>query len=181
MAVSEGPGRAGFLICDWCGRGLAMGRGVIPRKHQHLWKDYECTGPLNLTSLAHEFQTDIVVVEGGVSSAAPPADAWSALYGLLEGASHALELSRDDIDGTLDISQGGVRLIIFDTVPGGAGNSLRIGEQLAQVAVKAIDRLSSCECGEETSCYACLRNYRNQGRHDELTRRGALQVLGRWT
>jgi hypothetical protein len=30
--------------------------------------------------------------------------------------------------------------------------------------------VDQCECGEETSCYECLRNYRNQSFHDRLQR-----------
>lgn len=43
----------------------------------------------------------------------------------------------------------------------------------------ALERVATCDCGEETSCYGCLRNYRNQWRHDLLHRDRALQVLRR--
>lgn len=57
MAVSEGPNNCGFLICDWCGRGLPVAaQGKKLAKHNHLWKSGDCTGPLQHTSLAHEFQ-----------------------------------------------------------------------------------------------------------------------------
>jgi len=36
-----------------------------------------------------------------------------------------------------------------------------------------------CECGEETSCYGCLRNFRNQAFHEQLRRGDALTFLGR--
>jgi hypothetical protein len=46
----------------------------------------------------------------------------------------------------------------------------RIGQQLESVLDKALEQVKSCECGEETSCYECLRNYRNQPYHDQLAR-----------
>jgi hypothetical protein len=54
-------------------------------------------------------------------------------------------------------------LIIFDTVPGGAGNALRIARSLDEVMVGAFDQASNCDCGEETSYYGCLRNFRGIG------------------
>lgn len=101
----------------------------------------------------------------------------SALYGLLEGAAEGLEIARDDIDGTLDYSDLGTRIVIYDTVPGGAGNALRIGEQLRNFLQASVRRLDSCGCGEETSCYACLRNYCNQSHHEDLSREAALGLL----
>jgi hypothetical protein len=30
--------------------------------------------------------------------------------------------------------------------------------------------MAGCECGQETSCYECLRNFYNQWCHDQLRR-----------
>ena len=178
MAVSEGPNNRGFLICDWCGRGLPVAaQGKKLANHNHLWKSGECTGPLQHTSLAHEFQTDVVIITGLIPDGASRAEGLSALYGLLEGAAEGLEIARDDIDGTLDYTDLSTRIVIYDTVPGGAGNALRVGEDLRRILRVSERRLDSCECGEETSCYACLRNYRNQSHHDDLSRGAALTLL----
>jgi ATP-dependent helicase YprA (DUF1998 family) len=113
-----------------------------------------------------------------------PAGAWnygqwrSVLYALLEGASDLLEISRDDIDGTLyPGSNGEMALVIFDTVPGGAGGASRIGDEFGEVLTSAHRRVAQCECGEETSCYGCLRNFRNQTFHDDLRRGDAMWFL----
>jgi len=37
--------------------------------------------------------------------------------------------------------------------------------------------MGRCECGEETSCCGCLRNFRNQAFHDQLHRGDALAFL----
>jgi ATP-dependent helicase YprA (DUF1998 family) len=102
-------------------------------------------------------------------------DHWrSTLYALLEGASERLQISRDDIDGALYPTPGGrTSLVIFDAVPGGAGRAIRIVRSFAEVVRAALDRMERCDCGEETSCYGCLRGYRNQPFHGQL-RRGAV-------
>ena len=102
----------------------------------------------------------------------------SALYAVLEGASEALEISRDDINGTLSWSADGSRsLALFDTVPGGAGAAKRIAENVELVLRSALDRVNQCDCGPETSCYGCLRSYRNSKHHELLSREGALKIL----
>jgi hypothetical protein len=179
VVVSEGPGRAGFLLCQWCGWGISA-TGKRPREHKHLLKDTPCTGPLSKVSLAHRYETDFVELrfEPLVALSASPGNFRSAVYALLEGASTALEISRDDIDGTVHLGADGVpSLVLFDTTPGGAGSTLRIAENLVDVAHAAATRVGGCECGEETSCYGCLRAFRNERYHEELSRRAALELL----
>ena len=96
----------------------------------------------------------------------------SVLYALLEGASETLGIRRDDLDGTLYRYGAGIApaLVLYDNVPGGAGHVRRIADELTDVFVTAWERVAGCECGEETSCYECLRNYRNQYYHDQLKR-----------
>ena len=179
IAVSEGPGLAGYLICDWCGWGTQAARKV-PDKHPHLLRDRECTGPLQRRSLAHRYETDIVAISFD-ALAAPLADDghWrSTLYALLEGVSERLQISRDDIDGTLYPTPGGrTSLVIFDAVPGGAGSAIRIARSFDEVLLAALDRVERCDCGEETSCYGCLRGYRNQLFHEQLRRGAAVDFL----
>jgi ATP-dependent helicase YprA (DUF1998 family) len=174
IAVSEGPGQAGYLICDWCGWGTRA-VGKAPGKHRHLLRDRECGGTLQRRSLAHRYETDIVAISfDALADPAGDSDHWrSMLYALLEGVSERLEISRDDIDGTLYPTPGGrTSLVIFDAVPGGAGSAIRIARSFGEVVQAALDRVERCDCGEETSCYGCLRGYRNQPFH-ELLRRGA--------
>ena len=88
------------------------------------------------------------------------------------------KITRDDIDGPLSWSSDGRRsIVLFDTVPAGAGAAKKIAENLGAVLAGAIERLNSCDCGEETSCYGCLRTYRNARYHDKLSRGGALKIF----
>lgn len=63
--------------------------------------------------------------------------------------------------------------------PGGAGHTGLIRHHLRELVEQAMIRVSECACGEETSCYGCLRSYRNQSDHDQLTRGDARAVLAR--
>jgi ATP-dependent helicase YprA (DUF1998 family) len=124
--------------------------------------------------LGHEFLTDVVEIRiGGLA-----VEARSVLYALLEGAT-SLSIARDEIDGTLHTAStdGSLGLIIYDRVPGGAGHAQRIAESLPNVFESALERVGDCECGEETSCYSCLRSYSNQVFHDDLSRGAAARVL----
>ncbi|MEU9558683.1 DUF1998 domain-containing protein [Streptomyces fumanus] len=95
----------------------------------------------------------------------------SGLCALLEGAATHLEIGRDT--GT----DGMPSLLLFDTTPGGAGNVIRIGEYLEPVVEAALARVGGCEGGSGSSCYACLRTFRNERFHELLSRGEAVVLL----
>ena len=179
--VNAGPANRGFRICYACGfaepapeepagrrRRRALGHHDDPRTGR------QCTGQLHTRHLGHEFITDVLELRfEGLLACSPDYNLWlSLLYALLEGSSQALGIRRDDLDGTLyrhthDVAPA---LVLFDNVPGGAGHVRRIADDLIPVFASAWERVAKCECGEETSCYECLRNYRNQYYHDQLQR-----------
>jgi ATP-dependent helicase YprA (DUF1998 family) len=178
--LSDGVG-SGFQVCQWCGWAALPERGSRRRKHQKPEDGRDCGGPLEILSLGHQYQSDVAEFTfDGAGSRTDEEPVWlSALYALLEGASESLEISRDDIDGALAWSTDLRRsLVLFDTVPGGAGAARRIAENIGPVLKMAVQRLVNCDCGEETSCYGCLRNYRNARHHEDLSRGAALRLLG---
>ncbi|NPV43661.1 MAG: DUF1998 domain-containing protein [Firmicutes bacterium] len=111
----------------------------------------------------------------------------SLLYGLLEGACNALEIERQDVDGTLYPYAGdpySPALILFDDVPGGAGHVKRIAEEdsFMDTLHQTLEMVSNCECGgkeADTSCYGCLCNYTNQYCHDKLKRGYVLEFVSK--
>jgi ATP-dependent helicase YprA (DUF1998 family) len=177
VALAEGPGGSGFLICDWCGWGGAN-RGRAPAKHTDPLRSRPCTGPLRWRSLAHGYETDILRLRLYAPGLDSRAQWHSLLYALLEGAAEGLEISRNDIDGVLHAgADGHSGLVLYDTVPGGAGGALRVAGALDEVMAAALGRVASCDCGAETSCYGCLRTQRNERHHEDLSRGAALHVL----
>ena len=170
--------RAGFKICSQCGFALRASHDP-PRTHQTAWNQ-PCPGTLTFSDLGHEFLSDILDlrIQGYMLR---NEHFWlSLLYALLEGASSALNVRRQDLDGCLYPYTGrnmAPALVLFDDVPGGAGHVHRVGEHFGAVLRAACDRIDGrCGCGGgqggpgNTSCYGCLRNYRNQFCHEQLSR-----------
>jgi hypothetical protein len=74
----------------------------------------------------------------------------------------------------------GPPVILYDGVPGGAGLVAQIErEDVFRACLEAAHRRVSggCGCGFESSCYGCLRNYRNQFAHQYLTRGSVKEYL----
>jgi len=177
VALAEGPGGAGFLICDWCGWG-APNHGRPARSHASPLRGKPCTGPLRWRSLAHTYETDILRLLLDAPGLGTMAQWQSLLYAVLAGAADGLEISHADIDGLVHSgADGRSGLVLFDTVPGGAGSVLRIAGALDTVIRTAVRRVASCDCGPETSCYGCLRTPRNERHHEDLSRGAALTAL----
>jgi ATP-dependent helicase YprA (DUF1998 family) len=178
--VNAGPLNRGFRICYACGFAEPAPEKPKGRRrrasttHNNPRTGRSCRGRLYTHHLGHEFITDVLELRfDGLLASRPDYELWlSLLYALLEGASEHLGIRRDDLDGTLYPFNAGVApaLVLFDNVPGGAGHVRRIADALQGICLAAWERVDQCECGEETSCYECLRNFRNQYHHDRLQR-----------
>ncbi len=177
LAVINHAGYQGFKVCYSCGYSV-LGNEQVKSPHQTPWRT-ECNGKLTRVYLGHEFKTDVLQIRFEGYTNRDLGFWYSLLYALLEGSSQSLEIDRQDLDGVLypyagDLSKPA--LILFDDVPGGAGHVRRIAanqESLIDVFKVSLEKLELCNCGgneRDTSCYGCLRNYRNQFCHDQLKR-----------
>lgn len=192
--VNHGPGGRGFEICHYCGyasaapsrptggrRGSSARSGVHKRPHS----GEDCNGFTRIYRLGHQFITDVLEVQVehvlGLQVSEPgEKDLWrSVLYALLEGASAALGIRRNDLNGTLYYYRQAPfpSLVLYDDVPGGAGHVRRIKDEMPTVFFAALERLQSCECGPETACHECLWNFYNQPYHADLARGIAADFL----
>ncbi len=93
-----------------------------------------------------------------------------------------LNIEESDIAGCLQMINGNYCIIIFDNTPGGSGHAKRIDSaaNLEGVLRTALFIVDNCSCGGEegdSSCYFCLRNYRNQRHHNDLRRKYAVDFL----
>jgi len=178
--VNEGR-RNGFRICMDCG-------------HQVGYKDKSCKnkiygkvcGSTNLKdiSLGHAVTTDTLhlQLQSSANVTINPRDTkfwYTLLYALLQGASRALQIERQDIDGLLyPINTGdnnwSYSIVLYDTVPGGAGHVAEIRQRLTEVVREAYQIVSTCDCAPNTSCVHCLRDYYNQTVYEYLER-GSVQ------
>lgn len=107
---------------------------------------------------------------------------YSLAYALVEGAAEVLEVPSADLSATVAYSEQYpvLPIILYDNVPGGAGLVARLEEEevLKACVESALNRVSGkCGCDENTSCYGCLRSYRNQFAHQNLQRGPVMNYL----
>jgi hypothetical protein len=172
----------GYNICKSC-HAASENTGLIPKKHKHPIKpDSECMGHHDLgVKLGHMFETDLVQVRFDIPSTATLDTveiADSVEQAVIQAASDLLQINRDDIDIVhLSSSAQHIEFAIVDAVPAGAGFAPMIGSRLQEVIEHALRIVDRCNCGEETSCYQCLRTYSNQRIHEKLRRSLAIAGL----
>ena len=172
VILCEGRRGGGFYICGECGAGFRERKGP----HENPYGE-NCSGTLERVSLGHEFITDVLQIrfllpQGNTESI------WfgySLAYALVEGAAEVLEVPSTDLSATVAYESESLipPLIIYDNVPGGAGLVARLEDkEVLHACIKAaLDRvIGRCGCGENDSCYGCLRSYRNQFAHQHLKR-----------
>lgn len=128
--------------------------------------------------LGYQFYTDTLAVKPPIWEDSETAREayYSLLYALLEGASQALDIERDDIDGTIYFGDS-VELILYDNVPAGAGFIGEIYENFEDVISEAYRVVSNCSCGEDSCCPSCLLHFSNQFFADILQRKYAKEFL----
>jgi hypothetical protein len=179
VVICEGRGGAGFYLCGGCGACFRK------RQNQHITpQGQQCKGTLEQVSLGHEFVTDVVQLQfhhAPPSATSTVALALSLAYAVVEGAAEVLEVPSNDLSTTVHSGQHEVPpIILYDNVPGGAGLVARLEQEdvlrnCLQAALKRVE--GGCGCAPNTSCYGCLRSYRNQFAHEILQRGPVLDYL----
>ena len=207
VVVNKGIGDRGFNVCPECGRTeplqgpgftrTELVRGGAPRRHlKPLEEGTQCDGQARGPFfLGHSFPTDILLVR--VSFEAPfrcstvDTDGRSgkpariALTSFVEAmslaASRKLQIDEGELGGNWSPVLGGegieAHVFLYDLLPGGAGYTRQVRENLDDVMGEMRALLEGCDC--ETSCYQCLRHYGNNFFHHSLDRRLA-SALVRW-
>lgn len=181
VVLCEGWRGEGFYICGECGAGF--------RKRERTHKTpygQDCRGTLEQVSLGHEFVTDVLQLQ--FHHPPPEGDmeavwfAYSLAYAMVEGAAEILEVPSTDLSATVaHMGKYPVPpIILYDNVPGGAGLVARLeGEEVLKACLEAAQKRVSgnCGCDANTSCYGCLRSYRNQFAHQYLQRGPVMRYL----
>jgi len=178
-----------FYFCPSCGYTDLDRRNQNSTKtiehHEYNGRKCECGKKLELTHLGYSYMTDIIQINfKGIKQMEDEETALSVLFAILEGISITYSIERDDINGmiySVNIAKP-YSLILFDTVPGGAGHVKRLkdSKSLLSVINNALTKVSQNCCGGEdgdTSCYNCLRTYNNQRFHKHLKRGLAKNAL----
>ena len=189
-----------FYVCPRCGFAYAEDESIgdtkaqkdmrarmpsieTANRHPSLYHNGYCQiKKLSRRSLHHKFSTDVAKLSFDCDTSNYNT-MYSVMYALLYAISDELNVERRDIKACLSkhVANGiqSFSIIIYDSVPGGAGHSRRLvtsdGKILGRVIERALRRVSSCNC--EPSCYNCLRSYENQKHHDILDRQLATTFL----
>jgi len=184
--ICEGRRGQGFFICQSCGAGFSE------RKQPHETpQGRHCSGTLAQLTLGHEFITDVLRIQflnGPAEDVDPLWFTYSLAYALVGGAAEVLEVPPADLNTTVAHGSGRVLpIVLYDNVPGGAGLVACLEEEYVIFAsLKAAhDRVDGrCGCGEDESCYGCLRSYTNQFAHHKIqrgpVRRFLAEIISQW-
>lgn len=179
ISVNSNP----FYVCEKCGY-TSIDKTVgtlsyIRRKHNVLYGSKKTcfNETLNRHHLAHTFKTDVVKIT--INKKLNNEEALSTLYAILNGISIAFNIERNDINGVYNYEKDSTQFIMFDQVPGGAGHVKRLlnKNNFIDMLKVSLTNVSYGCCDEDTSCYSCLRNFKNQKVHELLKRGLAKNIL----
>ena len=174
--LSEGRQGRQFHVCLSCGRHSTRRMS----KHKTLYGK-PCGGRMGKYSYGYELVTDVVRLMFPYLDDAN--DAHSLAYALALGSSDALGVPQSDLNVALSRVEapsgfGRISIVLYDDVPGGAGFVERVSRDdvFRETLEKAGERVAG-GCGCDSSCYGCLRSYRNQFAHRVLDRKAALRFI----
>lgn len=176
VVLCEGKNKEGFYICLDCGTHMVKRKG-----HHKTPENSNCEGTLKRYSLGHEMVTDVMRLQ--FPELISQWDAYSLGYAVLLGAAEILNVPDTDLNVTItgseDVGESGeAAIVLYDNVPGGAGLVVQLEQKsvFRSMLEKAGERVQgNCKC--DSSCYGCLRSYRNQFAHPHLDREAALKFL----
>lgn len=192
LVTNSGPKNEGYTYCGACGliEPTALLEGTAHKEHAKPYPDQKaplCPGGVASPGLVlgTDFISDVLLAS--LSVQAPV----SLLPGLLStdvalrtlsealtsSACSLLELDRQELQAEFRpaLTENGWRgleaeIYLYDTLPGGAGFSQRVGELGIRVFNKALEILEGCAGQCDRSCYRCIRSYKNKFEHELLDR-----------
>lgn len=178
-----------FYVCEHCGYSEVDEKqftGIKKKKHK-ISSGFPCSNEfLRLFSLGYRFLTDVVRIRFDNYIIEDWEHGLSILYGFLRGACSYLNIEENDISGCLQYEPFDGRpnysIVVFDNTPGGAGHAKRLDNEIAlhNILTHTLKTMKGCVCGGEdgdSSCYSCLRSYKNQKYHDFLKRKYVIEFV----
>lgn len=178
-----------FYVCQQCGyteMDTEHYTNTLSKKHK-ISSGFPCSNQkLRRFSLGYRFLTDVVRIRFENYEINEFEKGLSILHGFLRGVCSCLNIEENDISGCLQSNpidgRWNYSIVIFDNTPGGAGHAKRLDDPniLESVLRQTLKMMKGCVCGGDegdSSCYSCLRNYRNQKYHDVLKRKYVIEFL----
>jgi ATP-dependent helicase YprA (DUF1998 family) len=199
LVTNTGPRQEGYTYCTRCGliEPTAVPNGAVGGSHPKPFPDARepmCRGSASTRGLVlgTDFISDVLLISLRVESPLILRPGYLATEVALRTLSEALTVaatSRLEIEASElqaeyrpALTQGGhegleAEIYIYDTLAGGAGFARRIGELGAIVFEDTIHLLESCPANCDSSCYRCLRSFKNRFEHSLLDRQLAASLL----
>jgi len=199
LVSNSGPKREGYTYCRFCGR-IEADASPDVNLHQPHALPYpsnageQCQG-LHVTRhvvLGGDFRTDIALLSLKLDPAFRLLPAMSetetAMRTVCEALSAAacrlLQIEAGEIlaEYRPALSEAGasgllVEVFLYDTLAGGAGFCPQMVPRAEELLKKALEILEDCPGHCDSSCYRCLRTFRNKLDHSVLDRFVGAQLL----
>lgn len=200
LVSNTGPKRRGYTYCDTCGRieATAEATGKLLRPHLKPYPDEKqpkCTHGFvpDGVVLGTDFVTDVALfsfrLDDPYRLKAGETITQIALRTVSEALARAacneLQVDPGEIQAEFRgaLSQDGVagletEIFLYDTLPGGAGFAKAAadkGKALFEEALRLMEGCPNSDC--DSSCYRCLRTFRNRMDHSALDRHAGAALL----
>ncbi|GHV97609.1 DEAD/DEAH box helicase [Lactobacillus nasalidis] len=195
IMLNTGSKNEGFEICKLCGASMPGNtkEALKSVKSPTLGSSYKKTGNCSHSSVAnvdlgYDFITDMLVLEFELDNSKINTNfdnPWHTRAGcsLAEairlGASQLLDIDFTELVAGSRFRKGNessfIDVYIYDSLLSGAGYSASLKGVMPKLLQKVKNILEDCNC--DSSCYNCLRNYRNQFMHGLLDRFAAKELL----
>jgi len=197
LVTNTGPRSEGYTYCTLCGRvePTAVSLGELAGPHKKPFPDDrhpDCGGGRAAKGicLGVDFISDILLLSLRVESPVRLTPGYFASEIALRTVSEAIakatcevlqleagEVQADFRAALTEEGQSGLEaeVYVYDTLAGGAGFARQAGERIGDVLRAALKTLLACDC--DTSCYKCLRSFKNKFEHDRLDRHIGADLL----
>jgi hypothetical protein len=198
LVSNAGPKQEGYNYCTLCGliESSAEGTASIFNAHPKPFPHKEPTCPGSRTSrhivLGTDFITDIALFSVRVEAPLKlkpgnfPTDVAlrTVSEALAKAACAILEVEPGELMAEYRpaLTQAGkvgleAEIFLYDTLPGGAGFSRQLADRGLELFQRALTIMKTCRENCDSSCYRCLRSFKNKFEHGLLDRHVGAELV----
>ncbi|GAA1110941.1 DEAD/DEAH box helicase [Nesterenkonia jeotgali] len=199
LVANTGPRSEGYNYCTSCGviEPTHGASGIVVGSHPKPYPDEKnphCAGKFTTKGLVlgTDFITDVLLirlkVERPLTLQPDLLSTQVALRTVAEAvtlaATQTLDIDANELQAEFRpaLTPGGrhgleAEIYMYDTLDGGAGFTRRVHQHEEAIYRTALERLENCPAGCDSSCYRCLRSFRNRFEHGLLDREVGAALL----
>jgi len=200
LVSNTGSNRDGYTYCTKCGRIEASNtpNPILAAPHRKPYPDDDdkqmCDGtsPTRHLVLGTDFITDIALFSMRVDAPLKLRPGQFPTIVALRSGAEALAKAACDL---LEIEPGELmaeyrpaltpagtsgleaEIFLYDTLPGGAGFASQLAGRGLELSQRALHLMKTCPENCDSSCYRCLRSFKNKFEHSQLDRHVGAELL----